>query len=77
MAKSKTPIYVDSELLEAAAARAAEEGTTADGVVETALREYLFGLAAALKKVRRGKGLDEDEAMDLAIREIKAHRAGK
>jgi hypothetical protein len=67
---------VDEELLKAAAALAARSGVFVEGMVERALRLYLEGPADVLRRIEPREELTDDEAMEVAIREIKAYRAG-
>jgi len=71
MAREKTTIYIDSDLLRATHAAAARTGMRVSDVVETALRSYLgVGL---LERIREKADLGE-EAMKLAYQELHAMR---
>jgi hypothetical protein len=72
MARSKTTVYLDPEVLRATRVRAARTGKRDSDVVEEALREYL-GLAV-IDEIRARADLDEDEAMKLAYEELHAMR---
>lgn len=68
MTRTKTTIYLDPELLRAAKVAAARSGKKEYEVFEEALRAHLgFGL---LERVWRRADLEDDEALDLAYREI-------
>lgn len=72
MARRKTTVYVDEDLLRAAKVRAARTGQKEYEVFEGALREFLgFGI---LGRAGRDSDLTEDQAMRLAYRELKASR---
>lgn len=68
MAKRKTTIYVDEDLLRAAKVSAARAGKKEYEVFEAALRAYL-GLDV-LEAVWARSDLSEEQAMELANREI-------
>lgn len=72
MARSKTTVYLDPDVLRATRIRAARTGKRDSDVVEEALREYL-GLAV-IDRVRSRSNLAEDEAMALAYEELHASR---
>jgi plasmid stability protein len=72
MARIKTTVYVDPDVLRAMRIRAARTAKRHSEVVEEALREYL-GLAA-VERVRARSHLTGDEAMALAYRELEAER---
>jgi len=71
-------MVVDEQLLEALRRAAADDGVDPDDLVEEALRRYfgLRGLAVLdeLAEERRGAKLNEDEAMQLAVAEVRAVR---
>ena len=79
MARRPTTIEVDEQLLDALRRAAADDGVAPDDLVEEALRRYfgLRGLAVLdeLTEKRRGPELTEDEAMALAVAEVRAVRA--
>jgi hypothetical protein len=68
MARKKTTVYIDSDLLRAAKVRAARRGQKDYEVFEEALRK-LLGLEAVAKVWERSD-LSEQEALDLAYREL-------
>jgi hypothetical protein len=72
MARTKTTVYLDPQVLRAARVAAARAGKRDSDVVEEALREYL-GLAV-IDRIRSRSELDEDEAMQLAYEELHAMR---
>jgi hypothetical protein len=72
MARAKTTIYLDPEVLRATRIRAARTGRRDSDVVEEALREHL-GLAA-IDRIRSSSDLDEEEATRLAYEELHALR---
>jgi hypothetical protein len=83
MARKKTTVYLDEELLIAAKVLAATSGRREYEVLEDALREYVSGslradsraqLTALLDRVAERSDLDEDEAMSLAYSELRAAR---
>lgn len=73
MARSKTTVYVDSEVLRAARVWAARTGRKDSELFETALRSYL-GLEL-LENIWEKSQLTEEEALDLAYGEIHAARS--
>jgi hypothetical protein len=79
MTRRAATIEVDEQLLEALRRAAADDGVAPDDLVEEALRRYfgLRGLAVLdeLREERRGPELTDDEAMDLAVAEVRAARA--
>ncbi len=72
MARSKTTVYLDPEVLRATRVRAARTGKRDSDVVEEALRDYL-GLSV-VDDIRSNANLDEDQAMKLAYEELHAVR---
>jgi hypothetical protein len=72
MARAKTTIYLDPQVLRATRVAAARAGKRDSDVVEDALREYL-GLAV-IDRIRSRANLEEDEAMRLAYDELHAMR---
>ncbi|RMD69482.1 MAG: hypothetical protein D6819_06845 [Gammaproteobacteria bacterium] len=70
MAKKKTTIYLDEDLLRAAKVMAARSGKREYQIVEEALRRYL-GLEI-LNRVGARSNMEEDEALALAYGEIHA-----
>jgi hypothetical protein len=78
MARRPTTIEVDEQLLDALRRAAADDGVAPDDLVEEALRRYFGfrGLAVLdeLTEKRRAPELTEDEAMALAVAEVRAVR---
>jgi len=78
MARRPTTIEVDEQLLDALRRAAADDGVAPDDLVEEALRRYfgLRGLAVLdeLTEKCREPELTEDEAMALAVAEVRAVR---
>ena len=72
MAKRKTTIYVEEEILRAARVAAARSGKRDSQIVEEALREYL-GLGVVNRAWSRST-LTEDDALALAYEELHASR---
>lgn len=70
---------VDEQLLTALRRVAAEDGVEPDDLLEEALRRYfgLRGLAVLdeLAEQREGTALSDDEAMQLAVAEVRAVRS--
>jgi len=66
--RRKTTVYLDEELLRAAKVAAARAGKRDYQVLEEALRAYL-GLEL-LERVGARSKLKEDQALDLAYREL-------
>lgn len=73
MARTKTTVYLDPDVLRATRVAAARAGKRDSDVVEDALREYL-GLAL-LQRIWEKADLTEDEALKLAYDELHAMRA--
>ncbi len=74
MARRKTTLYLDDELFQAAAERAARTGRAPRDVIEEALRRYL-GMETTVRRIQARGDLDEDESLALAYRELDAYRA--
>ena len=75
MARKKTTVYVEEELLRAAKVSAARQGKRDYEVFEEALRAYLgFDL---LERIWAKATMDPDEAMEVAVEEIHAMRREK
>ena len=74
MARRKTTVYVDEDVLRAAKVYAARKDVRDSEVIETALREYL-GLDVLGPVWERNRGLTPDEADRLAYQELAAARA--
>jgi hypothetical protein len=79
MARRRATIDVDEQLLDALRRVAADDGVAPDDLVDEALRRYfgLRGIAVLdeLREQRRGAELTDDEAMALAVTEVRAARA--
>ncbi len=73
--RRKTTVYLDDELLRAAKIAAARSGKRDYQVFEEALRAYL-GLEL-LERVGARSDLTEDQALDLAYRELHQSRRSK
>lgn len=85
MSRRKTTVYLDSDVLTATKMLAATRESSESQIVEQALRSYLQSgeLEAASSELRdlmerfgQRATLDEDAAMDLAVSEVRAVRAG-
>lgn len=75
MARRKTTVYIDEELLRAAKVRAARTGQREYQVFEAALKEFLgYGI---LERAGRGSDLSEEQALALANAEVHRYRAKK
>ncbi len=83
MAKQKTTIYLDPDVLTATKAAALTSRRTESAVVEDALRSYLRGargeaardeLQELLDRVTQTSDLDEDAALSIAVDEVHAVR---
>jgi hypothetical protein len=74
MARRKTTLYLDDELLQAAADLAARSGRQESDVIEEALRRYL-GLESIVRRIQARGDLDEDESLAVAYNELDALRA--
>lgn len=75
MAKKKTTIYIDEDLLRSARVMAARTGAKDYEVFEEALRSYLG--VDALDRALNGASLTSEEAIDLAVEEIRHYRSGQ
>ena len=73
--RRKTTVYLDDELLRAARIAAARSGKRDYQVFEEALRAYL-GLEL-LERVGARSDLTEDQALDLAYKELHQSRRSK
>ena len=73
--RRKTTVYLDDELLRAAKIAAARSGKRDYQVFEEALRAYL-GLEL-LERVGARSDLTEDQALDLAYKELHQSRRSK
>jgi hypothetical protein len=74
MTRRKTTLYLDDELLRAAAERAARSGRQENDIIEEALRRYL-GLEAVVRRIQARGDLDEDESVVVAYEELDALRS--
>lgn len=84
MARQKTTIYLEPDLLRAAKTLAASSGRREYEVIEDALRAYMRSEEAAIGRrelqamldrwAQAGEGLDEGEALELATHEVRAVR---
>ena len=72
MARTKTTIYLEPEVLRATRIRAARTGQRDSQVVEDALRQFL-GLSV-VDEIRAEADLDEETALELAYGELRAAR---
>jgi len=75
MAKAKTTIYLDEDVLRSARVFAARKDMKDSEVVEKALRQFL-GMDALERIWARGSDIDGDEALDLATDEVRRFRQG-
>jgi predicted transcriptional regulator len=84
MARTKTTIYLEPDLLSATKALAASSGRREYEIIEDALRAYMRSpeghagrreLQAMLDRwAEQGEGLGEEEALALATEEVHAYR---
>jgi hypothetical protein len=79
MTRRTATVEVDEQLLDSLTRAAADDGVAPDDLLEEALRRYfgLRGIAVLdeLREAPRGPKLTDDEAMALAIAEVRAVRA--
>jgi predicted transcriptional regulator len=78
MARKKTTVYLDEDLLRSAKVMAARTDRKDSEVFEAALRQYL-GIDV-LEQVGARSDLTDEEALDLAyeaLREVRAERAAR
>jgi len=81
MSRRETTLEVDEDLLSALQRAAADDGVAPDELLDEALRRYfgLRGIAVLDDLVERGSvpddALTDDEAMAIAIDEVRAARA--
>lgn len=75
MAKQKTTLLLDEEVMRQAPAAAAGSGRDESAIIEDALRRYL-GLDVVERVWARNaqNALDPDEAMEIAYAELRAFR---
>jgi predicted transcriptional regulator len=85
VARRKTTVYLDPDVLAATKVLAATRRQSASQVVENAMRAYLGqrawetardDLRALMDRVAGRSGLDDDAAMELAVEEVRAVRTG-
>jgi hypothetical protein len=83
MAKQKTTVYLDADVLTATKAAALTSKRTESAVIEDALRSYLRGgrsdavrdeLHELLDRVAKASDLDEETALSMAAEEVHAVR---
>ena len=83
MARRKTTVYLDPDVLAATKVLAATRRQSPSQVVENAMRAYLGqraleaardGLRALMDRVAGRSGLDDYAAMELAVEEVRAVR---
>jgi hypothetical protein len=77
VAKAKTTVYIDEDVLRRARVAAARQGKRDSEIVEAALQTYLVsGILDSIHQHQSEHGLQlgEEEAMELAYRELKAMR---
>ena len=72
MAKVKTTVYVDEDVLREIRVSAARRGRTVSDLVEDALRRST--LSGLIESIRSTSDLSEDEALELAYSELHALR---
>ena len=76
MARQKTTVYIEEDVLRAARVRAARNGRRDSDIAESALRAYLgFDLLERIWDRNAQAPLSEDEALGLAYDELHAMRA--
>jgi len=75
MAKAKTTVYLDADVLRSARVFAARKDMKDSEVVEQALRQYL-GMDLLDRIWLQGPSIDDDDALALATNEVRAHRRG-
>ena len=73
MAKAKTTVYLDEDILRATRVAAARRGKRDSEVFEDALRAYLR--LDVIDRIRSRSDLTEEEALQLAYSELRAMRA--
>lgn len=86
MSQRKTTVYLDTDVLTATKVLAATRNRSESQVVEDALRAYLrageladaqVDLQTLMDRVARRDDLGEDEAMAVAVDEVRAIRAAR
>lgn len=75
MGKTKTTVYLDEDVLRGAKVMAARSGKRDYEIVEEALRAYL-GMDV-LERAFDAAGMDEDDALRLAVEEVHRFRSGR
>jgi hypothetical protein len=78
MAKVKTTVYIDEGVLRQVRVAAARQGKRDSEIIEEALRsQTISGILDSIHEYQREQGLElsEEEAMELAYRELRAMRA--
>ena len=75
MAKVKAVVEINEDVLKAAQAFAARKALSESEVVESALRRYL-GFEILDEIWADQPAIDPDEALAIAVEEVRAHRAG-
>jgi Arc/MetJ family transcription regulator len=75
MAKTKTTVYLDEDVLRGAKVMAARSGKRDYEIVEEALRAYL-GMDV-LERAFDAADMDEDDALRLAVEEVHRFRSGQ
>lgn len=74
MAKTKTTVYLDEDVLRGARVMAARSGKKDYEIVEEALRAYL-GMEV-LERAWASADMSEDDALRLAVEEVHRFRSG-
>lgn len=72
MAKVKTTVYLEEDVLREIRVTAARRGRTVSGLVEDALRRST--LSGLIESIRSRSDLSEEEALELAYSELHAMR---
>ena len=72
MAKVKTTVYLEEDVLRKIRVAAARRGRTVSGLVEDALRRST--LSGLIESIRSRSDLSEEEALELAYSELHAMR---
>jgi Arc/MetJ family transcription regulator len=70
-------IPIDDDLWNRIVAVAGSTGRQPEEVVEDAVRRYVVQPADVISRLRPQEDLTDDEAMQLALREVKAYRSGR
>lgn len=86
MSQRKTTVYLDSDVLTAAKVLAATRDRSESQIVEDALRAYMRAgelasarddLRALMDRVAQRADLHDEDAMSLAVNEVRAARAAR